>query len=866
VRLALEQDAMRNWSRNGIVVISLLLCTSTTGLARSHHVAALAPVEVVAGGFAEPAGLVVDGESNVLVADHRAGTVIRIAPDHRRTIVASRLARPTGLALDEAGRLLIAEEGAGRVTRLEVDGRKTTLVAGLGEPRWLAVDDLGTVYVSARRLTRNTRRELGEDDADPELILAWSAAGGLQVFADDFHELAGLALGGGVLYAAAAGRRPERAREGGVYAIEIRPDGSAGIPVPLASLERFQRPSGLARDRLGALYASVERLRPPHHHRNELIVKLAPGSGRTTFARGLEDARGLGFDGDGNLYVADGSAGRVLRFRAPAPPSLDALPEFTNVASVPVSGRADADALITIAGGPGDVAALSDAAGRFSASVPLTPEERNVLEVYVTPFHGEGLTSRPADAVITHDGARPSVSFVAPGAGAFVRGVVPVLAQAGDAVSGLGTLTLTRETQTLNVVIAPPLPAPSATATTGWDTSGLADGTHALSVVAADRAGNTASAQRTVLVDNTPPETAIVAGPSGAVAGADVVFAVAGTDNLSAPAALQYSWRLDDGAWSAFSAATSIVLAGAGHGAHRFEVRARDQAGNEDATPALRDFTVGGARVTITSPTVGALVPAGLVIVRGALEGFAGEVGVTVNDVAGAVSGTEFVAALQLDAGPTLLTVVATGAGGVAASATVPINVVGNAATELLSVSPVSGVAPLTVVFSVSGISDGARVELDADGDGSVDITGERMDHQPFTFSVPGLYVASASITNASGHRTTVQAVLQVFDRAALDAALQAKWSGMKAALRAGDIPAALEIVVDRRRADYGQVFGVLAPRLSTIDTIMTDISLVWMRNATALYEMVRVDAGLVKSFEVRFALGGDGVWRLESF
>ena len=38
------------------------------------------------------------------------------------------------------------------------------------------------------------------------------------------------------------------------------------------------------------------------------------------------------------------------------------------------------------------------------------------------------------------------------------------------------------------------------------------------------------------------------------------------------------------------------------------------------------------------------------------------------------------------------------------------------------------------------------------------------------------------------------------------------------------------------------------------------------MRNAAAIYEMVRTDDGIVKSFEIRFALGSDGAWRLEAF
>ena len=856
---------MRNWLTATVVAVSLTLCTST-GLARSHHVIALAPVELVASGFADLAGLVVDGTGTVLVADRRAGTVTRITPDQRHATIASHLGQPTGLALDEVGRLLIAEEAAGRVVRVEADGRKRTIIAGLKSPRWLVVDDAGTVYVSARRVTRTGLRDLDVDDVDPEVILAWSSARGLRLFADDFRQLEGLALGAGALYAAARGRRPAQAGDGILYRIEIRPDGTAGMPTPAGALDRVQRPFGIARDRLGALYVSAKRLRPPHYPGDDVVVKLAPDGTRSLFASGLEDPQGLAFDTTGHLYVADGDTGRVLRFRAPAPPILDAPPEFTQQSTLAVSGRADRNSRITMSGAQDEVTTLTQATGRFSAHVTLEPDTRNALEVFVTPFRGEGLTSVPAEAAITHDGIAPTVAVLAPSAGAFVRGAVAVQAQGSDGGSGIGALTVVRGAQLLAAMIAPPLPAPTVTATALWDTIGLADGTHALGVTAIDRAGNAATVHRQVLVDNTPPETSIVAGPASAVAEPNVVFTVSGTDNLSAPAALQYSWRLDDGAWSPFSSATRIALSGVAQGAHRFEVRARDQAGNEEATPAMRDFTVGGLLVTITSPTAGATVPTGLVVVRGTVEGLGGEIGVAVNDVAAAVSGSEFAGALLVDAGPTLITVVATGVGGVSASATVPITAVGVAASEGLSASPASGVAPMTVTFSVSGAPDGGRIDLDADGNGSVDFTGERVDNQPFTFTSPGLYVASATITSPSGQRTTVQTVVQVFDRATLEATLQAKWSAMKAALRAGDIPSALEFIVDRRQADYGQAFGILASRLPMIDTIMTDIGFVWMRNAAALYEMVRIDAGVTKSFEIRFALGGDGVWRLESF
>jgi hypothetical protein len=329
---------------------------------------------------------------------------------------------------------------------------------------------------------------------------------------------------------------------------------------------------------------------------------------------------------------------------------------------------------------------------------------------------------------------------------------------------------------------------------------------------------------------------------------------------------LEFSSRLDGGAWSPFTLTTGVTLARLAQGPHRFEVRARDQAGNDDPTPAIRDFTVGGLRLTITAPASGATVGAGLVAVRGIVEGAAGEIGVVVNDVVAATGDGTFVALVPVAPGPTTLTATAEARGGGAASAAVSVVAVPTPPGGTVRASPMSGIAPLTVAFTVSGAADGARVDLDADGNGTVDLSGERVDGQTFTFTTPGIYVATAVVTDVAGVQTATQAVIQVFDRVALDAALQAKWAGMKAALRGGDIAGALDFIVERRRQDYGSAFGALARRLGGVDAILTDITLVRTRNAAAVYEMVRVDAGVVKSFQVRFALGGDGVWRLDSF
>jgi flagellar hook assembly protein FlgD len=94
------------------------------------------------------------------------------------------------------------------------------------------------------------------------------------------------------------------------------------------------------------------------------------------------------------------------------------------------------------------------------------------------------------------------------------------------------------------------------------------------------------------IVDSVPPDTSFVSGPAeGAyVNPTNITFNWTGTDNLGGP--LTYAYQLDSGTWSAFDSATSYTLTNLADGSHTFSVKAKDQAGNEDATPMVRHFTV----------------------------------------------------------------------------------------------------------------------------------------------------------------------------------------------------------------------------------------------------------------------------------
>lgn len=121
-------------------------------------------------------------------------------------------------------------------------------------------------------------------------------------------------------------------------------------------------------------------------------------------------------------------------------------------------------------------------------------------------------------------------------------------------------------------------------------TAALAEGAHAFEVRATDPAGNTdeSPASRTFMLDIAAPDTTIDSGPSGTTADNTPTFGFSSSESDSS-----FECRLDAGAFAPCSSPyTTAALA---DGAHTFEVRAIDPAGNTDQTPATRSFAVATA-------------------------------------------------------------------------------------------------------------------------------------------------------------------------------------------------------------------------------------------------------------------------------
>jgi hypothetical protein len=105
-----------------------------------------------------------------------------------------------------------------------------------------------------------------------------------------------------------------------------------------------------------------------------------------------------------------------------------------------------------------------------------------------------------------------------------------------------------------------------------------------------------------------------------------------------------------------------------------------------------------------------------------------------------------------------------------------------------------------------------------------------------------------------------------VYEASGLEALLQARWERLKSALRTGDVALALTHITAGSRQRYRAIFDELAPGLPGIDSIMTTLRLIDVWGPSAMGTMLRVDDGVLEAFEIRFALDGDGIWRLRSF
>lgn len=150
--------------------------------------------------------------------------------------------------------------------------------------------------------------------------------------------------------------------------------------------------------------------------------------------------------------------------------------------------------------------------------------------------------------------------------------------------------------------------------------SALAEGDHTFQVRARSATGvlDPSPATRNWTVDVSAPDTTLSGGPNGSVASTSASFTLSSND-----AAATFECSVDSGAFSQCS--SPLVLSGLGQGSHTARARAVDAAGNRDATPAQRTWTVD----TLSPDTTIDSAPSSLTNQTTATFAFSSEAGTT---------------------------------------------------------------------------------------------------------------------------------------------------------------------------------------------------------------------------------------------
>ncbi len=148
------------------------------------------------------------------------------------------------------------------------------------------------------------------------------------------------------------------------------------------------------------------------------------------------------------------------------------------------------------------------------------------------------------------------------------------------------------------------VPGPAPCADDGASYTDLTDGDYVFTVTATDTTGGGTSgpATQAFTVDTVAPETVVDTGPEGPTGSRDPAFTYRGTadDTDGFECALNPA---DPGEDTGFAACptTGASFTALPDGTYTFAVRALDAAGNADATPATRDFTVDTGAPTLTA-------------------------------------------------------------------------------------------------------------------------------------------------------------------------------------------------------------------------------------------------------------------------
>ena len=331
--------------------------------------------------------------------------------------------------------------------------------------------------------------------------------------------------------------------------------------------------------------------------------------------------------------------------------------------------------------------------------------------------------------------------------------IPPTVALAVTPTSGIAPVTVTASTAgsaapngsiaSTSINFGDGTTANSASASHTYSTAG----TYTITASVTDNIGDTSSKTATMTVAaDVPPIVALAVTPTSGIAPVAVTASTAGS---TAPngSIVSTSINFGDGASASSASATHTYSA---TGTYTVTATVTDNIG--DTSSKTASVTVGTAGVTVASPIPGAALNANVHVVASAASGN----GITHMRIYLDYNSAYSIWASTLDtyiavaSGSHNLTVQAWDNAGTIFKNTQTINVIDQPPVAILSVTPASGNAPLSVTASTAGSSDpdGSITSSSIDfGDGTV-VNALSAGH---TYTTAGIYTVTAKLTDDSG-------------------------------------------------------------------------------------------------------------------
>lgn len=417
----------------------------------------------------------------------------------------------------------------------------------------------------------------------------------------------------------------------------------------------------------------------------------------------------------------------------------------------------------------------------------------------------------------------------------------------------------------------------------------LTEGQNTITATATDAAGNTGTATITVTLDTTPPavtSTTPVDNDTGVLVNTTITATF--SEEIDASTITTTTFSLNSETSGAISGsvtnngntATFTPFDNLSHNT-TYTVTiisgndgVKDLAGNaltEDYTWSFKTET--GLEIVITEPQDGETINKAYTVGKGTIKTATNDIGIKVNGVIAEINGEKWAASnISLTSGDNTITVEAVDVNGNTAQESITIHTDTIEQSITISVTPKSGIAPLSTTFSIETSISGTitAYRIDFDGDGTTDTeqtTDEGITH---VYNTQGMYYPTVTIEDSTGNTYTETTVINVLSKDAMDALLKGKWTGMKAALENGDIEGALSYFAEDYQQLYRNLFTNLSAQMPQVAQDMAEIQLVSVKDNTAKYRINKdksyADQIITVTYHIYFAKDASGMWKIVRF